>query len=461
MVESIATVPYWEVEFDKDGAVVSDGGLVAGLAGSAVRDVFFFSHGWNNSFTGARNLYRAMFTMIAGMLTPEQLQATGFVGVLWPALLFPDDGPPDAGRPSATGAAGSGVAGSGVAGTGLAATRMAGAGPVDIGAAGVEPVVDPTVPPPPATGADLAAALAHAFPGQEENLRVLGDLLDTQPQDGAAVGEFYRRAAGLVTSPQTGGPEDNGERFALEGDPHEIIDAMAGLPGSPGDAQGLDLFDKAWHGARELLRTLSYYEMKNRAGVVGERGLGRLLGTLHGQNGQLRVHLLGHSFGARLAAFSLRGLPAPAAAGVSPVKSLLLIQAAFSHFAFSPAKPGALAAFADRVDGPLVTTHSDHDRAVGTWYPAASALAGQDAQGVGNLPYRWGALGFDGFQQDHVAAGPLQRQGFPYQWTAGGFHRLDASAVISKNLSGFSGAHCDIQHPEVTWAAVSAAGLGG
>src|SRR5262249_4104887 len=96
MVESIATVPYWEVEFDKDGAVVSDGGLVAGLAGSAVRDVFFFSHGWNNSFTGARILYRDMFTMIAGMLTPEQLQATGFVGVLWPALLFPDDGPPDA-----------------------------------------------------------------------------------------------------------------------------------------------------------------------------------------------------------------------------------------------------------------------------------------------------------------------------------------------------------------------------
>src|SRR5262249_62020396 len=133
------------------------------------------------------------------------------------------------------------------------------------------------------------------------------------------------------------------------------------------------IFDKWWHGARELLRTLSYYEMKNRAGVIGERGLGRLLGTLRGRNGQLRVHLLGHSFGARLVAFSLRGLPASAVGGSSPVKSLLLIQAAFSHFAFSPTKPGALAGFANRVDGPLVATHSVHDRPVGTWCPAARA----------------------------------------------------------------------------------------
>jgi hypothetical protein len=433
MVESIATVPYWEVEFDKDGSVVSGGGLVTDFAGSGIRDLFFFSHGWNNSFTGARSLYRDMFTMIAGMLPPEQLPATGFVGVLWPSLLFPDDGPPDAGRAAVAGLAG------------VAAAALA-------------------VPPAPAggtaSGAELAKALEHAFPGQEADLRVLGSLLDSQPQDGAALDEFHRLAAGLVTTPETGGPEDNGERSALEASPRDAITTMAGLPGSPGDAQGLGFFDRMWHGARELLRTLSYYEMKNRAGVVGERGLGPLLRTLHEQNGQFRAHLLGHSFGARLAAFSLRALPPSAVGGASPVKSLLLIQAAFSHFAFSPAKPGALAGFADRVDGPLVSTHSFHDRAVGTWYPAASALARQDSQTADSFAYRWGGLGSDGFQQDGVVAGQLERLGSRYPWTRG-FHRLDGSAVISRNLSGFSGAHCDIQHPEVAWAAVSAAGLAG
>jgi hypothetical protein len=34
-----------------------------------------------------------------------------------------------------------------------------------------------------------------------------------------------------------------------------------------------------WTGAREVLRTLSYYEMKNRAGLIGQQGLGPLLPT--------------------------------------------------------------------------------------------------------------------------------------------------------------------------------------
>jgi len=447
MLKSIATVPYWEVEFDKNGSVVADSGLVADFAGSGVRDLFFFSHGWNNSFNGARDLYQDMYTKIAGMLTPEQLRATGFVGVLWPSLLFPDDGPPDVGQ-----RAGAASAEAGPAGVEAMAAPIASPAPTE------SPT--PAVPPDPATGAELAAALAHAFPGQEADLQRLGSLLDSQPQDGAALDEFYRLATGLVTTDETGGPEDNGERAVLSATPREALEAMAGLPGSPGDAQGLAFFDKIWHGARELLRTMSYYEMKNRAGAIGERGLGPLLGTLREKNGQLRAHLLGHSFGARLAAFGLRGLPASAVGGSSPVKSLLLIQAAFSHFAFSPAKPGALAPVANRVDGPLVSTFSVHDRAVGTWYPAASALAGQDAQFSFDLVFRWGGLGHDGFQQDSVVAGLLEHQGFGYPWTKGGFHRLDGSAVINRDLSGFSGAHCDIQHPEVTWAAVSAAALG-
>jgi hypothetical protein len=39
-------------------------------------------------------------------------------------------------------------------------------------------------------------------------------------------------------------------------------------------------------------------------------------------------------------------------------------------------------------------------------------------------------------------------------------YSLDANAVIGANRSPFSGAHGDIQHPEVLCAAVAAAGVG-
>ena len=53
----------------------------------------------------------------------------------------------------------------------------------------------------------------------------------------------------------------------------------------------------------------------------------------------------------------------------------------------------------------------------------------------------------------------LAPQGKPYGFQTGSFYSLDANAVICANQSAFSGAHSDIQHPEVLWAVVAAAGL--
>ena len=215
-----------------------------------------------------------------------------------------------------------------------------------------------------------------------------------------------------------------------------------------------------------MLRTLSYYEMKNRAGVVGQNGLGPLLGGLTGPSGAPRIHLMGHSFGARLVSYSLAGLPGNQTGAASPVKSLTLIQGAFSHFTFAsslmfdPSRPGGLAGDGSRVDGPLLATFSSADRAVGWWYPTASMLAGQDSESATDLVYRWGGMGHDGYQQNPTPTGVvMQAQGTPYDFQPGTFYDLDANAVICANQSAFSGAHSDIQHPEVLWAVVSAAGL--
>ncbi len=203
--------------------------------------------------------------------------------------------------------------------------------------------------------------------------------------------------------------------------------------------------------------------MKKRAGVVGQAGLGPLVGRLAAAAPELRVHLIGHSFGARLVSFTLAGLPDPGA-GASPVKSLLLLQGAFSHFAFADALPddrrrgGALKGMARRVDGPLAASFSVHDLAVGKIYPLASLSSRDDSAAASDLLFRWGAMGHDGAQACAASELPLGPVGQPYQLAHGSFTNLNGDAVISQGGPP-SGAHSDIFHPEVVWAAISVAGL--
>ncbi|MBB5158680.1 serine/threonine protein kinase [Saccharopolyspora phatthalungensis] len=434
MTQQIGGVPYWEVEFDEAGMLRQGGKLPEIIASAGARELFVLSHGWNSSFAGARDLYSEMFGLVAGMLPAEQRANTGFVGVLWPALLFPEDAPaasgpqvPEASVPRALGA-----------------------------------LASPQATAEVSTGAELAEALAPAFPDQQAQLKRIGDLLDRRPQDPDRLVEFFRLAKGLVTTPSNA-PEDAGEVEVMNAPPGRVFDAMAALsPGNGGSEQELNPFGRMWQGAREALRVLSYYEMKERAGVIGRNGLGPLLEQCGQSVHDARVHLLGHSFGARLVSFALEGL-APERRGTnSPVKSLYLMQGAFSHFAFAPRAPvregaGVLAEYADRVDGPLVCTFSDADRAVGWWYPNASRLAWQDAELVAQINYRWGAMGHDGYQQTGVRSATMAEQGTDYGFQPGVFYRLDANGVINRNLSWFAQAHSDIRHPEVAWAAVSAA----
>ena len=151
---------------------------------------------------------------------------------------------------------------------------------------------------------------------------------------------------------------------------------------SASSAQGLpNPFTSLWNGGREVLRSMSYHEMKNRAGIIGRNGLGPMIGKLSAANAGIRVHLMGHSFGARLVAYSLSGLPAAATGVNSPVKTLLLIQGAFSHFAFANpvpdflvSGPGALWNVAGNVNGPLLATFTAADRASTCSIPTQSSV---------------------------------------------------------------------------------------
>ncbi|MDG4766316.1 hypothetical protein O7632_19725 [Solwaraspora sp. WMMD406] len=264
----------------------------------------------------------------------------------------------------------------------------------------------------------------------------------------------------------------------LEGDPVEVyrrfldglrrcdaplagVDAVGGAAGLGDPLRGI------WNGAKEALRQLTYWQMKNRAGVVGRNGLGPLLGRLPAAVPGIRLHLVGHSFGARLVCHAAAWLPGAAPAPApGPVRSVTLLQAAFSQFAFAPVLPfaahraGALVELPARVDGPLTVCYSVHDAALGIFYPLASMAAGDAAAALPDIGERWGALGYRGARAVSAPRDPIRAVGRSGRYRHG--HRrilnVDASAVVCGGGPP-SGAHSDILHPELTWLVLAAGGL--
>jgi hypothetical protein len=435
MAGEIAGMAHWELGFDDRGR--PDQGelnaLLAEVPARGVTDLLLLSHGWNSDRGQARRLYRLWFEQVPGLLGRAAASAAtvGSVGVVWPSKRWADE-PEPTGR------------GGGAAGLDAAA-----------------PVADDPA---------LVEDLKDAFPGEQraEVLDELARLLAERPEDTAALARFQTLMRELAGEPDAAiAAEDQGELALVEDDPEAVFGRFAdAVPdtGEGGAAAGFgDPFGRLWKGAKEALRQLTYFEMKKRAGVVGKDGLGPVLGRLAAAAPDLRIHLLGHSFGARLVSFALAGLPDP---GASPVRSLYLLQGAFSHFAFADALPddpgraGALKGMASRVGGPLVASFSVHDLAVGKLYPLASLSSRDDAAAVEDLLFRWGGIGFDGAQAVQAAEVDLGPVGASYPFQPGRFLNLNSGAIVNRGGPP-AGAHSDIFHPELVWAGLAAAGLVG
>ncbi|WP_327693838.1 serine-threonine protein kinase [Streptomyces sp. NBC_00459] len=441
--------PYWELTFDADGD--TDGRrrdrLLAEVGPREVRDLIVFAHGWNNDRSTATGLYSRFFGAVPA-LAPATARI-GYVGVVWPSMRFTDEPIPDFRRSM----------------TATAAPEATGRPGLDKG---------------------TRHALVETFPGRATVVEQIARLLDRQPDGDEALEEFGGLVRLLVEvspqTPQTGFAADLLGDGEPEGDPgmlagstaavcEEFALALAG-PEPPGAGAEFALpgLPNPWNGAKELLRQATYYAMKRRAGTVGERGLGPVIGRLAEAAPGVRVHLVGHSFGARLVSFALRGLPE----GVRTVKSVTLLQGAFSHYAFAAELPhdaraaGALKGRQNRIDGPLVCCYSRHDGALSTFYPLASRTAG-DSQGVlaaersvmnfgvaKALGPKWGAMGHDGVQAVPGTVRLTIAEALkPAKLPVGGCVNVDASAVV-RSGGPPSGAHSDICHSELAQVVLAA-----
>ena len=179
---------------------------------------------------------------------------------------------------------------------------------------------------------------------------------------------------------------------------------------------------------------------------------------------------MGHSFGTIVVSGMLGG---PDAAGQlpRPVDSVALVQGAVSlwcysgNIPFDGAGPGYFSRIlADgKVRGPIVTTQSKHDNAVGFLYPLASRIKGS-VNFAGPFP-KFGAIGAFGLQGvPDGSRSELKMLGASgaYQFESGKIYNVDGSQFIA-HKDGVSGAHSDIAGPEVAhliWAAALASAAG-
>jgi len=427
---AVSVTPYWELTFDADGDV--DGGerdrLLAEVARRGVRDLIVFAHGWNNDRSGATRLYSHFFAPVPALAPKARL---GYVGVVWPSMRFSDEPIPDFDPKAVTAAS----------------------------AASERPVLDKRT----------RHALLEVFPGRATVVEQIARLLDQQPDEGASLEEYGRLVRLLVEvrpqGPQTAFTADTLSEGVPEGDPRMLFEDTAEVCGefaqalaraaSPDGAEESFALPRLWDGAHELLRQATYFAMKRRAGTIGERGLGRVVGQLAGAAPEVRVHLVGHSFGGRLVSFALRGLPE----GVRTVKSVTLLQGAFSHYAFAARLPhdarasGVLHGQQNRIDGPLVCCYSHFDAALGTIYPLASRMSGDSASladfDLGRvLGAKWGAMGHDGAQAVDDTHSLTLADALNAHLPVSGCVNIDAAAVVRRGGPP-AGAHSDICHQDL------------
>ena len=293
-MDMIGSLPFFPLEITKDGKVF-DPAQKAAIetavhAGGAdkLTDLIVISHGWNNDKADARLLYNGLLNRVSAQLAGHNALATrkfAVIGIFWPSKKFADS------------------------------ELIPSGGAASLG------------------GGDLAASallqkldsLTDVFDNAEapqllERAKALVNNIENSPdqQD-----EFVKIIRSLVPQTPSDTTDDASDKF-LNKPPSGMLKAL-GVPvmqlptaGTGGHSLGLgnvaaggaaafgDFFNGVKAGAWRLLNYATYYQMKERAGVVGTAVNG-VLGSVRNLRSDLRLHLIGHSFGARVVTAAVDG----------------------------------------------------------------------------------------------------------------------------------------------------------
>ena len=424
-------IPYHLIAFDAEGRERTDDpsgtmskNVLAALRSEPVTDVFILSHGWQGDLPSALRQYDRWIDAMGACAADRAAIAKarpGFhpliVGLHWPSLAWGDE-------------------------------ELSG-GNVSFGAPGASPVDDLVE--------KYAARLADTVPARAALRTVIEAALndiapDSLPPEVRAAYVALNTEAGLGSGGEGAQPGADREPF----NPDRVYEA---------EQQGVSFCWPSLGGLLAPLRTLSFWKMKDRAKSFGENAGFHFLTQIQQTVGaNVRVHLMGHSFGCIVVSSTLAG-PGGNGQLVRPVNTLALIQGALSLWSFCseiPSKPGCPGFFRSIVDGgkvsgPIITTISAKDTAVGRYYPIAAGARGDVQFAPGELP-KYGGVGSFGARGPglNIVDLDMQPAAAAYQFAPGQIYNIESTRYICDG-GGTSGAHSDIAKPEVAHAFWSAA----
>ncbi|HVT94100.1 MAG TPA: hypothetical protein VHD76_14750 [Bryobacteraceae bacterium] len=296
----------------------------------------------------------------------------------------------------------------------------------------------------------LLEGIGDSAGAQDQFVSKVLSILEGAPDDPTEGGDRIRATEGSVLLDKlkvpiivpSGNSDSEGGTLSL--------DAPAG--DGEGGTQGIGSFFGSIFGRiGQFLNLTTWYLMKNRSGAVGAAGVAQAVRDLTAARPGIRVHLVGHSLGGRLMAGCAKSL----AETHHRVESLTLLEAAFSHYGFSPNNGKGVAGFfrevveSGVVAGPLIATFSAQDTVVGRVYAVASRLAGDSVQEIGDANDAYGGIGRNGAQKTPEAeSGPLHAVGNPYQFHPAKVECLDGSGGLIRD-------HGDVTNATVTYAFAS------
>ena len=424
-------IPFHLVAFNADGGERADDphgrmseNVLAALRSEPVTDVFLLSHGWQGDVPSALRQYHKWIDAMGACGADRAAIAKarpGFhpliVGLHWPSLAWGDEELPG--------------------------------GNVSFAAPGTSPV-DDLVNQYAARLAETPAARAALTTIIESALNDMAP--DSLPPEVRAAFLTLNAEAGLGSGGEDADPGADREPF----NPDRVYEA---------ELEGVSFGWPSLGGLLAPLRTLTFWKMKDRAKSFGETGGFRFLTQIQQTGGEkVRVHLMGHSFGCIVVSSTLAG-PGGVGKLVRPVNTLALMQGALSLWSYCadiPSKPGRPGFFHSivrdgKVSGPILTTISAKDTAVGRFYPIGAGARGDVQFAPGALP-KFGAVGSFGARGPGLNIVDLEMQpaSAAYQFSPGHIYNLESTRYICEG-GGTSGAHNDIAKPEVAhafWSAV-------
>lgn len=436
--------PAYELMYDQGGQLLdpqAEADLIAGIPSPPeVADVVLFSHGWNNNEDEARALYAAFFANVRAAANEGRLALKNLVvgAIFWPSKKFTDPTLIPGGAASI------------------------GDGPLSLDAQ-----------------LDAFKAIFVGNQNAEAMVEHARSMIPTLAVSQSAQNDFVASLVSLVPLPR--GPEDEGldeARVALKAIPGSAVLQGLSVPTMPvlplpmtGGAASLQLggalsalgniIGGVQGAATSLLNALTYYTMKDRAGIVGSNGVAQTILALASSRPVARIHLIGHSFGGRVVTAAANALPASG----PKLATMMLLEAAYSHYGLAQKWDGTndgafRSVVSDRkVKGAISITHSSHDWPVGVAYPVASRIMNQVAAAIGGASDKFGGMGRNGAQ-----ATPEAFDDFLLP-VGGVYQPLPASKWI-RNLNGDGPtppvieSHGDVTKPEIVHAWISALGTG-